>query len=475
MRLFGKGIQFEVKGGLIDEGKMRDLLLCNLDYSVYRDAMNAMICKYGSGVFDNMYVLKDGNYTKVTSLLSKELRKLGVPNDVVSGLLQKVAGCYSQKDLVSVSFFDKAYLGEGELENGRTCFGRNGCNNHHRKTLQKTHRAFAIGAVGSTMKGRAVGYFLGNHLIFLCNFYEKSGYKSLIRSVLIEGLRRMFGFDKCRYIAVNAYGMPFYYNGDGVVIGFGNVVNIPETIDFDNYYFACETCGSNILRRKGSGDNHFYCETCIDDLPLCYMCRENIVEYEGDLCEECRENCSYCEHHEGYVPNDEAYYVEGYGTYCYDCYHEQFVQCYNCGEDLHIEDDEYITTADTERIYCMRCVDRGRVELFYCEGCERYFEFEIGGNTVYDERSDEDDRCELVLCTSCLDELKTKGEVKECKCGTEFISKYDYCMDCLPEHTCNICGAVVDELIPFEDNLNLCSDCYADRMEMYIAVEVANG
>lgn len=140
---------------------------------------------------------------------------------------------------------------------------------------------------------------------------------------------------------------------------------------------------------------------------------EYVVEY-NDLIYD-REDCTWCEYEEIYVPEDEAVYIHG-EYYSVDYADEHYTVCSKCGE---YESNDEIIEFDGE-YYCRECRDS---YLSTCDECGEY--------CYSDDLVCVDDE---YICPDCYE-----SKTKTCpKCGETHFKSYfaegvDLCPDCVDE------------------------------------------
>ena len=171
-------------------------------------------------------------------------------------------------------------------------------------------------------------------------------------------------------------------------------------------YRICGHCGNAVLLDDAieTRDHTFFCsDECAENAGYrrCYNCGEWIPKDEAleiddnYFCDEdCAENYGHvhCENCGEWVHSDDCIETEDGSIFCCEECAENagYRRCYSCDE-WHRRRDMYLT-ADSDLWFCEDCLD----DLFWCEGCERYFEY--GDNVTW---SDDDD---CYYCEDCWNE-----------------------------------------------------------------------
>jgi len=148
------------------------------------------------------------------------------------------------------------------------------------------------------------------------------------------------------------------------------------------------------------------------------------LNYDGELqsTDGSVENRYHCENCDSNISEDECIYTDD-GCYCESCHSDLFSQCEKCGE--YVFNEDIISVDNGNSCYCQHCIDRGQVDVFYCEDCNEYFSDVV---CIEDERW---------VCGSCSE--STSYDI--CKgCGQYFynenLTEVDglwYCKDCEPD------------------------------------------
>jgi len=111
--------------------------------------------------------------------------------------------------------------------------------------------------------------------------------------------------------------------------------------------FKCD-CRVNNVDHVTANDGYVYCYACFDRMFFnCDYCGEHKMIEDGKnilpsghcLCENCTESytekCKCCGMREY---SDNMHYYENDGYYCWECYSENFINCFKCGERFKRED-----------------------------------------------------------------------------------------------------------------------------------------
>lgn len=170
-------------------------------------------------------------------------------------------------------------------------------------------------------------------------------------------------------------------------------------------YRICAHCGNAVLLDDAieTSDHTFFCsDECAKDAGYvqCYNCdnwipKDHALEVDEEFfCDDdCVRDCGYaqCEKCGEWVCSDDMIETEDGSLFCSEeCAEDAgYRQCHNCDE-WHRRRDMYLT-ADSDEWFCEDCLD----DLYWCEGCEQYFEYD--DNVTWSD----DDEC--YYCTDCWD------------------------------------------------------------------------
>ena len=228
---------------------------------------------------------------------------------------------------------------------------------------------------------------------------------------------RIYGLesDLCRRSYWTKYDPHPHVNGDSGRACWGDAGSMLSMNMNEFELYASFIVVLNFLQQVNTNDpaGAYICNwDCIDDddndlenpyedvnFAKCTICDEDLSEDEAVYCNECGEYC--CDSHSYWIDNNQWYVCE----HCYDNY---YGKCAHCEERFH-NDDLTEIHGDT---YCENCRDELFIqcdncehyepndEVFYCEGCGRYFcsdcEEEQDGlcSECYEEREEEEnDEC----------------------------------------------------------------------------------
>lgn len=128
--------------------------------------------------------------------------------------------------------------------------------------------------------------------------------------------------------------------------------------------------------------------------------------------------CYYCGKE---ISTDEETYETNDVTCCDNCYHERFITCDSCGDEICVEDSVYIE--ETGENLCGECADR-----YYCQECGEYHESVETYSTIHGERQ---------LCNECFSDYYVCGNCRELVPADEtcYLERQDeyLCPSCLEE------------------------------------------
>lgn len=194
-------------------------------------------------------------------------------------------------------------------------------------------------------------------------------------------------------------------------------------------------CSENIIPLN---DGKVYTFTLTHDSTFPYMdtfcygfLSDNKVELSNKIADDCLRfqnvNGSYTEsnscYHCGDIVDDNNYHSTNNHYYCEECFNELFINCYECGDTVGIDD----------------CCT-GSDEIYYCEDC-------------FNSR--------FIHCESC-------SEVERKRDAIEIDNSY-YCTDCAAENffLCNECEEYHsnDDLV-VQDDEAYCQSCFDDKFNM---------
>ena len=228
---------------------------------------------------------------------------------------------------------------------------------------------------------------------------------------------RIYGLesDLCRRSYWTKYDPHPHVNGDSGRACWGDAGSMLSMNMNEFELYASFIVVLNFLQQVNTNDpaGAYICNwDCIDDddndlenpyedvnFAKCNICEEDLTEDEAVYCDECGDYC--CDSHSYWIDNNQWYVCE----HCYDNY---YGRCAHCEERFHNDD---LTDIGCET-YCESCRDELFIqcdncdeyepndEVFYCEGCGRYFcsdcEEEQDGlcSECYEEREEEEnDEC----------------------------------------------------------------------------------
>lgn len=161
---------------------------------------------------------------------------------------------------------------------------------------------------------------------------------------------------------------------------------------------------------------------CIDDHTRTVYDHEHMADGEWRQCECCGE----------YIPEDDAYYVDG-ECYCCHCYEENFTRCQNCDDDIY-NGDEIIIDGNP---YCERCANRmdyKEVEdgsfstkyiTLHIDGGEEYFSSEEAMLNAHSDavHCDECDVWYVGKCPRCEERILLNTKINQVLTKVEELTK----------------------------------------------------
>jgi len=141
---------------------------------------------------------------------------------------------------------------------------------------------------------------------------------------------------------------------------YGYILHLYDKLCIDHSLCVCEGCSMLVecdnTRVTESGGR--VCSECIDreDYYICDSCGDAV--YVNDVTWSAN-NTPYCEN-----CSDELFYCDVCGSYYESCEDGQDMQVNHYGDC---------------QWYCNSCINRGRVDIFYCDDCGRAFSEDLGG------------------------------------------------------------------------------------------------
>lgn len=211
--------------------------------------------------------------------------------------------------------------------------------------------------------------------------------------------------------------------------------------------FSYSDTPSSAIRLKNGGE-YSIIYACSEVIP-CLDCGEERTDsyYDRLFCRYCDDGYEVCANCEERC-SGESFTGPNGGSYCENCYHENFFVCDKC-YDI-IDNDERVGIEGCDVYVCETCAER---HYYYCDKCETWHY-----ETYYVSDEEED------WCQGCIDEYA----ISCAECG-ELFRDYEhfdgdyFCRDCLDDITvgCEDCGETVrrDECMELFDKM-LCENCY---------------
>lgn len=170
------------------------------------------------------------------------------------------------------------------------------------------------------------------------------------------------------YLEDNGFDIEFMQN----LRGYCNCSECSLIVDLKE---ELEVFGSNFDIERIDGLNIVYNLSTGEFIHVFDSCIECIDDYSSRLY------CRYCDYHGRYEISEEFVTIENTGnTYCTHCEGDAYVECYECGELMEIEESYY--NEDDDHYYCIECYDNNFNTSIYVYDYHEFDNYNPIGNPV---------------------------------------------------------------------------------------------